>query len=270
MSRIYSMAYLTSAPLPAPECISLAAKLGYHAVGIRILPAAPGGDVQDLIADKAALRETVARMQATGVSVFDVEIIRINEHFALENYKAFLEVCGALSAKAILVGGDDRNEARLTENYARFCAAAAPYGLTADLEFMPWSGCRDAQAAARIASASGQANAGVLVDTLHCARSSTTLDDIAAIPRELLHYAQVCDAPGAMPVTFEELIYTARTHRLLPGEGTIRIRDVFDRLPATIPVSVEVPSIALKAEIGVKEFARRALEASRKVLEGTA
>lgn len=268
MRRSYSLAYLTSAPLPAPECVTLAAKLGYDAVGIRILPAAPGGDVQDLMGDKTALKETVQRLNDTGVTVFDVEIIRINEHFALENYKAFLEVCGALSAKAILVGGDDKNEARLTENYAAFCAAAAPYGLTADLEFMPWSGCRDAQAATRIALASGQKNAGVLVDTLHCARSATTLDDIAAIPHEFLHYAQICDAPGAMPVSFEELIYTARVQRLLPGEGTIRIRDVFDQLPATIPVSVEIPSVPVKAEIGVEEFARRALAASRQVLEG--
>lgn len=268
MGRSYSLAYLTSAPLAAPECISLAARLGYAAVGIRILPAAPGGDVQGLIGNTAALKETVQRLADTGVTVFDVEIIRINETFAVDAYRPFLEVCGALSAKAILVGGDDRDESRLTDNYSRLCEAAAPYGITADLEFMPWSGCRDAQAATRIALASGQPNAGVLVDTLHCARSSTTLDDLAAIPRHLLHYAQICDAAGEMPVTFEQLIYTARTHRLLPGEGSIRIRDVFDQLPANIPVSVEVPSVVLKGEIGVEEFARRALDASRRVLEG--
>ncbi len=44
MSRVYSLAYLTSAPLPPPEAISLAAQLGYGAVGLRALPAAPGGD----------------------------------------------------------------------------------------------------------------------------------------------------------------------------------------------------------------------------------
>lgn len=267
MSRVYSLAYLTSEPLSAPDCITLAAKLGYGAVGIRILPAAPGGAVQNLIGDKAALAETVARMKDTGVSVFDVEIVRINETFDVAAYKPFLEVCGALSARAILVGGDDRNEARLTESYARFCEAAAPYGLTADLEFMPWTGCRDAQAALRIVEAAGQANGGILVDTLHCARSSTTLDDLAAIARKWLHYAQICDAPGAMPVSFEQMIYTARTQRLLPGEGSINIRGVFDQLPATIPVSVEIPSVPVKAEIGVEEFARRALAASRKVLE---
>ena len=268
MARIYSLAYLTSEPFSAPESISLAARLGYAAVGVRILPAAPGGSVQDLIADKAGLRETVARMKDTGVSVFDVEIVRINENFDVKAYAAFLEVCGALSAKAILVGGDDRDEARLTANYARFCEAAAPYGLTADLEFMPWTGARDAQAATRIVRAAGQPNGGVLVDTLHCARSSTTVDDIAAIPREWLHYAQICDAQGQLPVTFEQLIHTARTQRFLPGEGSINIRGVFDALPDTLPVSVEIPSVPVKAEIGVEEFARRALAASKAVLEG--
>lgn len=268
MSRIYSLAYLTSEPFSAPECITLASRLGYGAVGIRILPAAPGGSVQDLINDKSGLTETVARMKDTGVSVFDVEIVRINENFDIEAYKPFLEVCGALSAKAILVGGDDRTETRLVDSYARFCEAAAPYGLTADLEFMPWTGCRDAQAALRIVEAAGQANGGILVDTLHCARSSTTLDDLAAIPQKWLHYAQICDAPGSMPVSFEQLIYTARTQRLLPGEGTIDIRGVFDQLPVTLPVSVEIPSVPVKAEVGVEAFARQALAASRRVLEG--
>ena len=267
MARSYSLAYLTSAPFSAPDCVSLAAKLGYDAVGIRILPATPGGDVQDLIGDKAALRETLARMNGTGVSVFDVEIVRINERFDASAYAPFLETCAALSARAILVGGDDRDETRLTENYARFCEAAAPYGLTADLEFMPWSGVRDAQAATRVALASGAENAGVLVDTLHSARSATTLDDIAAIPRHLLHYAQACDAPGALPVSFEELIRTARVQRLLPGEGDIAIRAVFDQLPADLPVSIEIPSEPVKAEIGVEDFARRALAATRAALE---
>ena len=43
MSRLFSLAYLTYAPLPAPEAIRVAAELGAQAVGVRILPAAPGG-----------------------------------------------------------------------------------------------------------------------------------------------------------------------------------------------------------------------------------
>lgn len=267
MARTFSMAYLTSAPLPAADCITLAAKLGYGAVGLRILPAVPGGDVQDLIAGKAELQETVRRLNDTGVTVFDVEIVRINDGFKADTYTAFFETCAALGARAILVGGDDRNEARLTENYARFCEAARPFGLTADLEFMPWTGVRDAQAALRIVEAAGApANAGILVDALHAARSSTTLDDIAAIPHRYLHYAQICDARMEMPVSFESLIYTARTQRLLPGEGAINIKGIFDALPADLPVSVEIPSVPVKAEIGIEAFARNALNAAKQAL----
>ena len=38
----------------------------------------------------------------------------------------------------------------------------------------------------------------MLVDTLHVGRSSTTLDDLRDIPREWIHYAQLCD--GSVPV----------------------------------------------------------------------
>lgn len=267
MTRVYSCAYLTSEPLSAPESIRLAERLGYAYVGVRILPAAPGGQDQGLIGNPAALAETKAVMAATGVSVFDVEIVRINETFRLEAFQPFLETCGELGARAILVGGDDRDESRLTDNFAAFCAAAAPFKLSANLEYMPWTGVRDAQAAVRLVTKAGQANGGILVDALHSARSATTLDDIAAIPRHMLHYAQICDALGQLPVSFEQLIHTARTHRLLPGEGDINIRGIFDALPADLPVSIEIPSEQLKAKIGVEEFARRALAASKAVLE---
>jgi len=268
MARIYSCAYLTSEPLSAVDSVRLAAKLGYKYIGVRIFPAAPGGQVQALIGQPAAVRETKAAMADTGVSVFDVEIVRINEAFDLDVFKPFLAMCGELGARAILVGGDDKNEARLTDNYARFCQAAAPYGLTADLEFMPWTGVRDAQAATRVVTNAAQPNGGVLVDALHCARSATTLDDIAAIPREFLHYAQICDAAGGMPISFDALIHAARVQRLLPGEGTINIKGIFDALPADLPVSVEIPSVPVKEKVGVEVFARQAIEASRAVLEG--
>jgi hypothetical protein len=138
MQRIYSLAYLTSAPMAPPDALVLAQKLGYQAIGVRIAPAAPGGDFSPLTEDPAMLRDTVARIQDTGVPVFDVEIARLNENFHADQFKRFLETAGTPGARAILVAGDDPDEGRLTASYAAFCDAAAPFNLTADLEFMPW------------------------------------------------------------------------------------------------------------------------------------
>lgn len=266
MEPIYSLAYLTSTPLAAPEAVTLAHRLGYGAVGLRALPASPGGEVNALLDDPAAVRETRARMADTGVSVFDVEIIRLGPDFRVAEVAPFLDLCGQLSARAVLVAGDDPDQARLTQSFADFCVAARSYGLTADLEFMPWTKVPDASSALRIVTQAGQPNGGVLVDALHWARSTSTLDDIAAIPRHLLHYAQMCDAPAEIPATDEGLIHTARAERLLPGDGGIDLAGLFSVLPADLPVSLELPNVIEKPRVGIEEWARRALERARGIV----
>lgn len=272
MSRIYSLAYLTSNLCTPPQAVRLAAELGYAFVGLRLLPNAAGAPQQHLIGQPEVLRETQAALRDTGVGVFDLEIIRIGEGFDARSYLPLLEAGAALKAKAVLVAGDDRDEARLSDGYARLCELMQPYGMSADLEFMPWTAVPDAQAALRIVNAAGRpVNAGILVDALHVARSATTLDDLRAIPRELLHYAQICDATTSAqigrPFTVEEMIHTARCGRLMPGEGGIALHDLFAALPADLPVSVEVVHLERMAQVGQAEWARQALAASRAVLE---
>jgi sugar phosphate isomerase/epimerase len=263
---IISLAYLTSIPLGPPDAIGLAADLGYDAVGLRILPSTPGGDFSPLTEDRALLRETKSRIQDSGVAVFDIEIVRTTPDFRAETFRPFLDVCGELGAKAVLVAGDDPDEARLTASYAAFCEAGAAYGVTGDLEFMPWTKVPDARTALRIVTRADQPNGRVLVDALHAGRSRTTLADIAAIPAAHLSYAQICDAPGEIPTTDEGLIYTARCERLLPGEGGIDLIGIFSQLPPDLPISVEVPNLKRAGALGPREWSRQALDATRALL----
>ena len=266
MRRRYSLAHLTLLSLAPAELIGVAARAGYDAVGLRLLPAAPGGIAYALAQDAPALAATLARMGDTGVTVFDLEIIRIGPGFDPAAYLPFFEVGAELGAKAMLVACDDPDEARLTAAFARLCEAAAPFGLSADLEFMPWTRVPDAATALRIVAAAAQPNGGVLVDALHVARSATRLADVAAIPRAMLHYAQVCDAPAEAPASMEGLIHAARSERMLPGEGGIELAALFATLPADLPASVEIPNDARAAALGPDAWARAALDASRRVL----
>lgn len=268
MSRIYSLAYLTSNTCTPPQAVRLAGELGFSYVGLRLLPNAAGAPQQFLIGQPEVLRETVAAQKDTGVGVFDLEIIRIVEGFEPKDYLPLLEVGAALKAKAVLVAGDDTDQARLTDGYARLCELMVPYGMTADLEFMPWTAIPDANAALRTINAAGRpANAGILVDALHVGRSHTTLDDIRAIPRELLHYAQICDAEAGTHFSTEAMVHTARCERLLPGEGTIDVQSLFDALPADLPVSVEVVHFERMAQMGQRAWAQHCLASSRAFLE---
>ena len=265
--RTYSLAYLTANASTVPQAIGIAAELGYAYVGLRVQPNGPGAPFQSLIGDAAVLRETQAVMRDTGVGVYDLEIIRIGEQFKVSDHAALMDIGKTLGAKAVLIAADDANESRLADNYAALCDAMRPYGLTADLEFMPWTAVKDAKSAMRVVELAGRpSNAGILVDALHFGRSTTTLQDIAAIPRELLHYAQMCDAQAGLNFTTEELIHTARQERLLPGEGNIDVTGLFKTLPQDLPVSVEIVNLERSKPIGDKAWAELCLNATKKVL----
>ena len=267
MSRAYSLAYLTSHRCTPAEAITVASQTGYSFVGLRLWPNAPGAPQQHLLDQPHALRETLAAQRDTGVGVFDMEIIRIGDNFDPHTWDALYDAGAALKAKAILVAGDDANEERLTEHYARLCEVMKPFGMTADLEFMPWTAVKDAKSALRIVQNAGMpANAGILVDALHFGRSTTTLDDIRAIPRELLHYAQICDATAGLNFSDEELIHTARAERALPGEGSIDLKGLFATLPQDLPISVEVVNHAQARALGALAWARLCLEKTKQVL----
>lgn len=267
MPAVYSLAHLTALALPPPQLIGVAARTGYQKVGLRLAPAAPGGQAYPLMHDRPRLVETLECARDLGIGVFDLEIVRVGASFRASDYLAFFEAGAQLGAKAMLVAGDDEDEARLSASFAALCEAAAPFGLSADLEFMPWTKVPDARTALRIVTAAAQPNGGVLVDALHVARSTTSLADLAAIPRERLHYVQICDAPAEVPATTEGLIHTARCERLLPGDGGIDLAGIFSTLPGDIPISVEIPHDRQVAVLGPEEWARRALAASRRVLE---
>ncbi len=271
MNSEFSLAYLSACHSSVEESLQIASQAGYACIGVRLLPNTPGAPCQKMLGETALLRQAMAIQKDTGVKVFDLEIIRIGEQFDLDSYTAFLETGAALGARAVLVAGDDTNLIRLSENYGRLCERLRQYQLSADLEFMPWTGVPDAMTAWQVVQMAGTpANAGILVDALHVDRSGTTPAQIASLPRHLLHYAQICDAADrhalGRALSTEEMIHTARCERLQPGEGAIALGAVFAALPREIPISVEVVHLERMKRCSPLEWAKQCLTASRLVL----
>ena len=106
-------------------------------------------------------------------------------------FSAFFETGARLRAKHILVAAYDPVLDRFADRFAAFCEVAAPFGLSADLEFMPWTSVPDLATARRIVEQVGKANAGVLVDALHFDRSGSSIGDLAKIPAGRLHCWQL-------------------------------------------------------------------------------
>ncbi|MBK1657685.1 sugar phosphate isomerase/epimerase family protein [Paracraurococcus ruber] len=266
MEPVFSLAHLTVLDLPPPAVIRVAAAAGCRAAGLRLLPVAPGAAGYPLQDDPALLRETLAAMADTGVAVADLEIVMLRPDTRVAEFLPMLEAGARLGAKHVLVAGYDPEEARLTASFAAFCEAAAGFGLTGDLEFMPWTAVPDLPAAIRVVRGAAQPNGGVLVDALHVDRSRSRVADLAAVPPGWLHYWQLCDAPAERPTTTEGLLHTARAERLFPGEGGLDLLPLARAMPPAIPVSLEIPTLELAKTLGPEARARRAVDGARRVL----
>jgi len=262
----FSLAALTVLDLAPPALIDVAAACGYDAVGIRLLPAMAGGVAYPLMDDKAGMKETLARLDATGIRVADLEVVALRPETEIAAFSAFFETGARLGAKHILIADYDPDPVRFADTFARFCEAAAPYGLTADLEFMPWTHAPDLATANRIVAQVDQPNAGVLVDALHFDRSNSSVAELVHVPTQRLHYWQLCDAPAERPTTSEAMIHAARDERMFPGEGGIDLVALARAMPADITISLEVPTAELAMTMGHKDRAQRALDAAKGVI----
>lgn len=258
-----ALTVLDTAPL---EHVALAEKHGFDTIGIRMLPAAPGTTAYPVHEDTKALDELLRRLADSPVEVFDLEIVRLGADFRASDYEKFLDAGARLGARAVLIGGDDHDRPRLVDSYAQFASLCADYAMVASLEFMPWTAVPDARTAIDIvAQADGPARS-VLVDALHAGRSTTTLDDLAAIPREWLHYAQLCDGSVPAPTDNAELIRQAREERLVPGTGGIDLTAIWSTLPNALPVSIELPNEPLRRDVGTHAWLDRLVTATTEVL----
>jgi sugar phosphate isomerase/epimerase len=267
MQREFMLAYFTTAPLAPAEAVLIAHKVGYCAIGIRLAALSDGGDFSSLCENPVLVRETTARMKETGVSIFDVEGVRLEEGFRVGHYDRLLAVAAELGAKVLSVISYDPDEQRRTDSFAKLCDAATEYKLTAALEFIPYSTIPDLHSALRMLHQVQRPNARIIVDFLHAVWSKMTRADLDAIPKGQLSHAQLCDVAAEKPATREGLIHVARYARPLPGEGAIDIRMKVEELPNNVPISIEVPNVEQLALHGAEEWARRALLATRRALK---
>lgn len=266
MFPTFSLSALTALELPPPELIEVAAATGCALVGLRLIPVTPGGIAYPLMDDPGLLRETLARSRGSGVGIADLEIVMLQPETDVKAYRPFLEAGAALGARHVLVAGYDDDRARLIDNYAGFCREAAAFGLTGDLEFMPWTAVPDLAAAIDVVGRAAQPNGGILIDALHFDRSGSRLTDIAAVPREWLHYWQLCDAPADRPATTERMVHTARAERMIPGEGGLDLGALARAMPEDLVVSLEVPMLDLVRTVPARERVARVVAAARSLL----
>ena len=266
MTPRFSLAHLTVLSLAPPEVVEVASRTGYQTVGLRLLRVMETTPGYPLMDDKAMMRATKTAIAATGVGVLDIELVRITPDIDVASLEPFLAAGADLGARYVITSPYDPDLRRLAERLATISDLASRYGLRAVLEFFPWTAVPDLGAALSVLEAAERAELGILVDTLHFNRSRSRLEQLDRIPTERLPFVHVSDAPVQESYTSEELLHTARTERLPPGEGGIDIKGILSRMPRDIPMALEVPMTSRSAEEGAEAVALRVRQAAERLL----
>ncbi|MCX7646099.1 MAG: sugar phosphate isomerase/epimerase [Rhodobacteraceae bacterium] len=242
MRRRITLAHLTAIDLPPPALVAAAARAGFDGVGLRLLRVTPDSPGYPLMDDPRLLSETRAALGDTGLACPDIEFVKLAPETDLAALGPLLDAGAALGARHVIAAPYDPDPSRLADRLGRLAEEAAARGLAgAVLEFFPWTPVADLAACRRVAEAAGP-RAGILVDALHFDRSGSSLAELAAVPPDRLPFVHLCDAPVCPPYTTDELLHTARAHRLPPGAGGIDLGALLAALPPEVPLALEVPA----------------------------
>ncbi|MFT3876685.1 MAG: sugar phosphate isomerase/epimerase [Propioniciclava sp.] len=235
-----ALSALTVLDAPPPDTVVAAAQAGFDAIGVRVFPA---GDepAWPLIGDTPMMRETKRRLADTGLTCWDIEVLRLREDKTLTEQLSILDAGHELGARYVLVNVNDPDAGRRLDRLNVLAPAAAERGLTLAVEFMIFTEIRTlADAVALVRQIEGPAV--VLPDSLHLARSGGSAADLAALDPALLAYAQLCDTIAEpAPASTADALAEARAGRRFPGDGDLPLTDFVRALPEGLALGVEAP-----------------------------
>ena len=194
VQRLVSLAAGTVLDVGPAETVAVAARAGYDGVGLWFDP--------DTWTD-ATTREVAARLDATGLTPLDMEPVILGRD--VDPGDALVDTAGELGVRHVLVASGPASRAAVVDRFGELCDRAAPAGVTVVLEFLPIFTIATLHDAVAVVQEANRPNGGVLVDTLHLARSGGRAEDLATVPRSLFPYLQLADA-------------TARSRRPVTGE----------------------------------------------------
>lgn len=238
--------------------LDAAAAAGYDAAGLRL-----AADT-----DRATATRLRRRAADQNLVLLDLEVVRLGPDRDLDEALRLLDLAVELGARYLLTVSGHPERAATLDQLATLVGAAHTTPVRVAVEFMRFTRIPTLADAVGLLDEldADPADAAVLVDALHLQRSGGSPADLAAVPGTRIGYVQVCDGPATGPADLDAVADEARHHRLAPGEGELPLRDLLARLPADLPVSVEVQSDRLAAELDPADRARRLLEATQRVL----
>lgn len=256
MGRPFSLGHLTAITSPPPQLVRVAAETGYDMVSLRIVPF--GSPSYDLAENKAMYAATKAALGETKLPVLDVELARILPDVAVASYKPYLEIAAEFGAKHMTTSFWSPDHALVADKLCALCDLAQPYGVTINVEYLPFVDIGRLEDQLAIIEAVARNNCGLLIDSLF-----VKADMAPIIPRTLLHLMQLTDGPAVLPpLGTAPMFAVVRGGRSYLGEGEIDVASLVKSVPP-MPCSLEIPNDRQLKELGVAGHARRCLETAK-------
>jgi len=193
-------------------------------------------------------REARAALADTGLPLLDVEVIWFQPGSDMALHKKVIDVGAELGAQNVLCVSSEPDMGKTAARLQELCIHAEGTGLRVALEFGIFTEVKNLTMALAVLEDVAHPLRALLIDPIHVDRSQSAIADIARIPRELLPYAQFCDAPAERPdpADFPAIIEDAIDLRQQCGEGVLALADIYKGLPPGIPLSIELRSKALR------------------------
>lgn len=251
----FALDHLTALDVSPPDLVDLAYAAGFTHVGLRVRPMDPSERRWPMQPGGRMLARTLARLEDTGLSVSQIEVLFLDEHTDLNEVERELEIGALLGASALYVVGMDADRTRLIDRFGDLESRCAAHGIRPLIEPMAYRPVSDLAQALEIVAPTE--TGGVLVDTLHAVRFGAGPADLAGLPAYRAPIAQVCDARADPAETPRDLVaargqnadvgdlqWEARVGRLLPGEGVLALEELVSTLAASTLLALEAPNPA--------------------------
>lgn len=238
--------------LPPVQFVNLAADLGCHYISTGLISNPynpldyPAWSLRD---DPTLRREMIAAMRDRDVSISLGEGFTIRPGVDVRERAGDLALMCELGVKRINAVSMDPDLQRTYDQFAAMAEMADQVGVEATVELSPGLTIGNLPAAVAVVKHVGRKNFRLLIDTMHFARSGSSVAELAALDPDMIGYAQLCDAPVVSKhATYME---EAMTARMSPGTGELPLLDIVAALPAHVVLGLEVPQLAL-AQAGMQ------------------
>jgi sugar phosphate isomerase/epimerase len=231
--------------LPPVKLIDVAADLGcqYISTVVHGQPLVPLGFRPYSLKDHALRKALLAAMTHRGVTISLGDGFLVLPGAEMRDFSAYLDALAELGVPWIDTVSLDPDLSRTCDQFATLTELAAQRDIQTVVEPVPGLTIADLPTALAAREHVGRPDFRLLIDTMHLVRSGSGAAELAALDREYIGYAQLCDTT-LRPRT-ENYAEEAVFERMVPGDGELPLAEILAALPPDIVLELEIPQRSL-------------------------